>query len=311
MGLEPMQVSPVESKPPQRPLAAGIVIIVIVLGLLCVSGGGFFGYQYYTTGQTQTAVAQGNTATAQQNATDTQVAEVTGTAQSHATATGVVVATTTAQAQATATGIANVTATADSLMAAANVPFSWRVYEYDAFDHASSQWGTGHSDSKYIISDKMIDKGVYTWAIQSKSSVIDWGYPYMTSLTDFYVSVEARIASGDDNVGYGLVFRHPSQQDSFYEVTVKDRGSFALWRYDKSFWTQLRSGSSKEVIRGGKNTVAVRAIGDQLTLYINQQEVGSVQDSRIKSGFVGILVEAPYGGLKASVEFDNFVLLVP
>jgi hypothetical protein len=59
------------------------------------------------------------------------------------------------------------------------------------------------------------------------------------------------------------------------------------------------------------NQLAVLGVGDRFTLYINNEYVGTVSDSRISEGRVGVTVGLGYAGQEALFRFDNFVLLIP
>src|SRR5258706_9230468 len=173
---EPSSTPPTETKRARR-FGAPALIGAGVFVLAVLGGGGFFGYQAYTTSQTQTAVSIENTATAHQNATGTQVAEVTATANQQATATGIKVASLTARANATGTEVANITATADTLLSGAPVPFGWKVRYTDTFDSDKNIWSDWSDEDELGVFDWSIDNSTFVATFHSKQYVYAFTTP--------------------------------------------------------------------------------------------------------------------------------------
>jgi hypothetical protein len=311
----PTVVSPPPTPQPEKRKTPWVLILSIGAAacLLIARGGGFLGYQYISTNSTATAVVLGNTSTAENKATNTQVAKVTGTANAHSTATGVAVATRTARAENTATGVAVKTATADVLLSGAPVPFSWKVVGYDNFDSNGLNW--------FDFPTKKFDDGSYGYGVEDGVMFIeaDTTQPYyfynrprkVSPLKDAYVSVEVTLASGDESTGFGLLIRLNEASEDLYMIEFNTRGRYTLLRHQNDYWTFILDSTTTAVNRSGMNVVAARFIGDQITLYLNGAEVASTKDARLTIGTIAPFMELTRYGVNARVEFDNFVVLGP
>jgi hypothetical protein len=115
------------------------------------------------------------------------------------------------------------------------------------------------------------------------------------------------IINGD---GGGIFFRADAQSTKLYSFFVSADGIYALILYTGSSDAQmLRNTTLSDAIKQGlnqTNLIAVSAIGNTITLYINHQQLVSVNDSTYSHGQIG-LVAAPYGGSDnpTEVAFSN------
>jgi len=300
-------------KPKRRLWLVGLIAVAVIALCVCLVVGGFFGYQTYTTSQTQTAVVLGSTATSHQQATGTQVAVVTGTAASKATAKAIAGATSTTRYEQTATTIVKTTATAQVLLASVGsiVPSNWGVWRYDDFSEAGD-WDLSPVSDRLGNAKYAIQSGELVWDLTSKDGVIWWQYPSRFQLKDFYLSADFRGIEGTANSYDALVFRHGNDVDSYYEFDVADNGYYELeMSAPKKDYTTLRSGYTKAAKRNGTNILAVRAIGDEFTLYVNHTEIAKVKDSTYTQGSLALGFWQPYGGIHSKIAFDNFLVLAP
>jgi hypothetical protein len=122
---------------------------------------------------------------------------------------------------------------------------------------------------------------------------------------------------GPSGGGYGFVLRdqEPAQRDGsnqtghFYVVAVGDRGQIGMWRRDGNGWVDILPWTDSTAVRQGNalNEVAVRAIGNQFTVFVNGREQTTQTDSTLADGGVGIFV----GGDNNEVAVDRFTLVSP
>ncbi len=325
MEAQPQQPQP---QPQPEPAAAkrprskmGIVLIVggvilLIAAVCALIGGGVYGYQVLVVQPTGTAqavaLAQNATATAYSAQVATLSAQVTGTAQSRATATEIAGATSTARAQATATQVAAVTATADSILSAAHgVPSGWHLYQYETFDKPNSAWHTGSSSDEFQSGSASIEGGQYIWQESSKQGFVWSVRPNTLYSSDYYMSVDARLDSGYAATEYGLIFRLNSQTESYYLFSISNQATYELMLRNNNAWTELRSGASAALVPNQTNTIGVLAIGPQITLFVNGRQLTQLTDNTLQRGGIGVSILLPYGGLKATVVYDNYIVIGP
>ena len=316
--MDSNQVSPSAVDAPPKPdspkrRSAALITGVLLLLVLLSAGGGLFAFQEFSVNPTATAVVLGNTATAENKATNTQAAKVTGTANAHSTATGVAVATRTARAEYKATAAANMTATATVLLSSAPVPSSWRVVGYDTFESNGLGWSEypTHTFDEGAYSSE-IEGGILFIEAETTKPFIFYNQPQrIPLLSDFYVSVDVNMESSGRSSNYGLYLRYDSITEDLYGVIFNNNGRYFIVRYQNGYETILLDSRWPSIDRTGANTIGARFVGDQLTIYMNGTELASVKDDKLKKGRIKLfMVQHEYGGT-ARMEIDNFQVLAP
>ena len=166
--------------------------------------------------------------------------------------------------------------------------------------------------------------GVYELSVKPGGFSSAFGLrPSLGSLTDFYLQIETRAYGPADN-GYGIRFRE--QEAGFYEFTVSNQGtgssgeaidSGGTFRIDKfvdfemvrilPFKSETASIAQGE---GELNVLGVLALGSDISLYINGQEVASFSDPDIADGAISLRV-LPYFEGGSRTLFDNAAVWVP
>ncbi|MBO0780963.1 MAG: serine/threonine protein kinase [Ktedonobacteraceae bacterium] len=91
----------------------------------------------------------------------------------------------------------------------------------------------------------------------------------------------------------GLLLRGSSKSNAYYYFYIRNDGSYGLDLYssdDGGPKTHIKNGGSKAIHTkpGQSNLLAIVAQNDQLDLYINQQLVSTVHDTRSSKGFAGV-----------------------
>jgi hypothetical protein len=128
-----------------------------------------------------------------------------------------------------------------------------------------------------------------------------------SNFSNFVYEVQMTIIKGD---GGGIFFRADAQSAKFYSFFVGADGVYALTLYTDSSHAQiLRNTTLSDAIKQGlnqTNLIAVSAIGNTITLYINHQLLVSVNDSTYSHGQIG-LVAASYrnSDYPTEVAFSN------
>jgi transcriptional regulator with XRE-family HTH domain len=113
-----------------------------------------------------------------------------------------------------------------------------------------------------------------------------------TTFRNFTYEVEAILYRGDY---LGIIFRATSSLDSkYYLFRIQSDGTYMLKRYvDRvdDHAILLDSGPTEQFHkgRGQMNTLAVVAVEQNITLYVNQQQVTTVVDGTYPDGQIGVL----------------------
>ncbi|HZS76551.1 MAG TPA: protein kinase [Ktedonobacteraceae bacterium] len=106
-----------------------------------------------------------------------------------------------------------------------------------------------------------------------------------TNFANFAYEVKTNITEGD---GSGIVFRVDRNQGTYYLFYVDTGGFYFLYSYSNSQVVgSLVSGIAPGNF-GQTHTIAVTAIGSTITLFINGQQVASVNDSSYSQGEIGM-----------------------
>ena len=153
--------------------------------------------------------------------------------------------------------------------------------------------------------------GAYQMAINNANYDI-WamsGY----SFSDLRIEVDAGILEGPQVSRYGLVCRYVDPKNFYFFVVTGD-GYEAIGKVRQGVQTLLGQDLMEYDLAvntgNGPNHLRFDCVGQQLSGYVNQQSVASVEDADFKTGDAGLLVGAfDQPGVKVS--FDNFVVYKP
>jgi serine/threonine protein kinase len=246
----------------RRGLSRGRAILLIILALLVI--GGSVGIFFYITETNQMVTSHANaTATAQAMASAAQ-AKTVATAQAKATATASVVATNPNPYP----------------------PRSGTLVLYDPLrdDSSGSGWDKGSKICAFIA-------GAYHVSATGVNH-LNYCFAQATSFSNFAYEVQMKITRGD--VG-GMIFRADSVNKTYYSFFVDQNGYYGLFACnDKKggCGKSLVSGKFSPAINQGLNKinlVAVVAMGTTITLYVNHQQLISVNDSTYNLGQIGLV----------------------
>ena len=253
-----------------------------------------------------TTIAQANasaTAQAGTKATATAQANTSATAQANANITA------TAQANAIATAHANATATAQAI-ATSNPypPYGGTLALNDPLTNNSQ----GHNWDVYAVqgmNNCQFVGGAYQGTAMS--------YPYgggvddynscnaeNTNFANFAFQVQLTIVRGSCG---GITFRSDSKAGNHYSFIVCSAGFYEFRNsYDGTLGSPFAYGPTPAIHQGPgqTNVLAVVAIGNAITLYVNGQKIASVTNSIYTHGQIGCEAAA-IGGVLTGVIFHN------
>jgi hypothetical protein len=252
--------------PPAPRRSSGGKVVLIILAILVVLGG-LVAVIGVSARNSQIATENAN-ATATVNARNT-------------TATAQVRATTTAQVNATATAIVS------------TYPFSANVKLDDPM--TDNNRGYGWLTNSFCT----YTGGAYHIVVADTPSYVSC-YAGKTNFTDFTYQVNMKITKGDFG---GLTFRGDNANSKRYAMICSQASDCILFLYtqDKNPKTLYEGTVSANMAQGV--TLGVVARGSKISLYVNNQEITSVNDGTFGSGQIGTI--AYYVQNPADVAFSN------
>jgi hypothetical protein len=251
---------------------------------------------------TARAEAEGSTATAQaQRATQAEQTRLAETARAQSTATAIAEI----NAAATAIALAEV-ATAPPSIAASR----WSLLALDPLNSNENHWFIGDTDGEFAAGRQEIVDGKYRWNVQTHKDTSWHTWLELEPVSDLYLSVEAKQTGGPTTAWRGVIFRK-NGNDLYLFFISYDAQQFGVFLNYKGESIALIGPTKTSAIKHGEsNRLAVSAQGSHFVFLINDQIVGEVDDSRLSSGLVGLLIQLDAQN-EAVIEFDNFELRAP
>jgi hypothetical protein len=251
-----------------------------------------------------------------------QVALLLATATSTVTETAIPTPTLTATITPTLT--ATPTQTAIPTQTATRIPTSvpvgtetaqaveqWEVLYSDSFDTNQFGFHYGDDSDDYGIFSKSFLAGKYHWEVTALQGVVSWELYNRSRFGDFAVSVDARFVETESECSMGIVFRS-NNNDDYYLFSITNTGFYALDLLLNGNWVSLLPWTfSEQIDSWGENKLEVSAVGDDFTFWINGKRIGTITDSRLDYGYVGVAIMIFDANKEGVFEFDNFVVKGP
>jgi hypothetical protein len=183
---------------------------------------------------------------------------------------------------------------------------------FDDFHDNTNDWDSGSQSNDFWGGTLNIQDDMYIWNIDEfhkDGTFLSWrDYGKNIHVSDFDMSVDAKLDTPEADLCYGVVFRETDAGS--YMFTVCDHQRFAV-RYNKDGSEQdehLQPWKFSSAIRRGDwNTLAIRARGDHFVLSINNQVVFEFTDARFPGGKVFLLLDSNEM-IPGTILFDNFGL---
>lgn len=191
-------------------------------------------------------------------------------------------------------------------------PDDWPVFVCETFDENAYSWWVGQRSLLVGQGQSLhkIDGGAYVWAFKVKEGIDTWEKPELPPVSDFFASVQAKRVSLNEGSGYGLVFRM-KDSENYFVFRINDRQQFEVLIRVNAFSRRLIEPTQSSAIRPGEvNTVAVKGEGRHFTFYINDQQVGEIEDIHFKEGQVALMGVMQQND-EGRIEFDNFEIRTP
>jgi hypothetical protein len=176
-------------------------------------------------------------------------------------------------------------------------------------DFSSTGWGTGtDSDSSVEYADGRLQMIVNTknWFV--------WSTPNDQDYQKIHMEVTAINNDTDPTTAFGIMCNQQTVSDSFYYFAITPAGQYAIAEASLAssdvFLTNEDKWEYSDLIQ--KNAESYRIGADcgngTLSLYVDGQQVASVQDNSYTSGGVALFVWSGEDAASANVSFDDFLM---
>ncbi len=156
----------------------------------------------------------------------------------------------------------------------------------DSFDDNHHEWDL----STGPVSRALVD-GTYEIELRTTSQAVSATAHAGGHYTDVQFSSDATLADGQPESGYGLMFRRVDERN-YYVFAVNGLGQWSVWALENGAWRELRGGPQQwtdheAIRRHDTNRLSVRAVGDAITVAVNDVELGTLNDDTFAEGYVG------------------------
>ena len=187
-------------------------------------------------------------------------------------------------------------------------PQTGDVLLQDDFSSTSS-WGTGtDTDSSVEYVDGALKMIVYTknWFV--------WSTPNDKDFQNIHMEVTAVNNETDPTTAFGLMCHQQAVNDSFYYFAITPAGQYAIAEASLAtsdvFLTNEDKWQYSDFIAKNADSYRIGAEcgNGTLTLYVDGQQVDSVQDETYTGGGVALFVWSGEESTSANISFDDFLM---
>lgn len=184
-----------------------------------------------------------------------------------------------------------------------------KVYFQDNFSNEATGWPRVRTDEK--ITD--YENGVYRIFVNLDNQ--DYFATRGLSLPrDMRVEVDATKVAGSDNNDFGLLCRY-QDNNNLYQFVVSSDGYVGILKLVNGSMQSIAADtlikSSAVNLGNAQNHIRADCIGNMLTLYVNGQQVSTVQDTTFMGGGKVGFFAGTYDTPGTDMHFDNFIVIVP
>lgn len=212
----------------------------------------------------------------------------------------------------TPTPTPNLTATVQAFeTTATSVVSQWIVLLSDTFDANENQWMVGTDDDEYANITREIENGKYRWDATAHKGFTGWVGLETKSVSDFYLTLQAREAKNPTQGDYGLIFREDQDGNFYYFAINHDQAYFVSLNYNGEWINLITPTHSQEIRPVGFNHLTIVGQGSHFIFFINDQYVADITDDRIKTGTTALAISLSNTDDQTIFEFDNVELRVP
>lgn len=173
-----------------------------------------------------------------------------------------------------------------------------------------SNWGTGtDSDSSVEYASDALRFQIY------RDNYIVWSTPNDEVYENIHVEVTVNPGDSDVDTAFGIIcYQQNPITDSYYYMVITPAGDYAIAKAALAltdvFLTNDDQWAVSDLIEKNKSSYRVGADcgNGTLTLYVDGQQIASVNDTTYTSGGVGLQVWSGADVSTADISFDDFVV---
>jgi hypothetical protein len=167
----------------------------------------------------------------------------------------------------------------------------------DTFADNTNAWNLQSVKGQFAVS-----AGNGALSLENDNNKLLWELlPGNRTYDDFRLAVDAKLAKGSQNNGYGIYFRGKSNNNSdlamYYRFELYGDGSYALF---KGVVDGAGNTSSMKLVdytvdpaiqkQGGSNHIVIVASGSKLSFFVNDQPIKTITDASYASGTIAFFV---------------------
>ena len=174
-------------------------------------------------------------------------------------------------------------------------------------DFSSEQWGTGtDADSSVEYANETLQFIVFT------TNYFVWSTPDDVDYSNVHIEVTALNNSTDPTTAFGIICNMQVTDTSYY-FAITPAGQYAIGEssvaIDDVFLTNNDAWADSDLIKPNASSYRIGAdcaSNGTLTLYVDGQQVDSVNDTSYTSGNVALMTWSGEEASGANVSFDDF-----
>lgn len=179
----------------------------------------------------------------------------------------------------------------------------------DDFEGFDQTWGTGSdSDSSVEYVNGGLNFQIFT------PYYFVWSMPNDEDYSNVHIDVTVNNSSTDPNATFGIICNEGIPDTNKYYFAVTVNGQYAIARaavaQDDFFLTGNNNWENSDLIpvNAASYQIGVDCGVGVLTLYVNGQQVASVNDTTYSSGGAGVFAWSDEKNSGVNVTFDDFVV---
>ena len=183
------------------------------------------------------------------------------------------------------------------------------VYFQDDFSNNTTGWPMVRTDEGVTDYENAVYRIFVNIANQDYFAT-----PGLSPKKDVRVDVDATKVGGSDDNDLGVICRY-QDNNNLYQFVISSDGYVGIMKWVdgslQGIGAETLIESSAVNMGNAHNHIRADCIGDTLTLYVNDQQVSSVQDTSFTNGGdVGIFA-GTYDEPGTDIHFDNFLVSAP
>ncbi len=181
----------------------------------------------------------------------------------------------------------------------------------DDFTSNDNGWYVSSDNNEWGIASYSITNGSYIWDWQAKKGIMHRSNLDSVTVKDFEASLLAqRISGTEEDACYGMVFRKYGSSYYWFEVCDNQQFSVSLSGVDNKWETQVEWTKAPVIKPGQPNWLTVVGKGNHFIFYINNKEVGSIDNDESLYGTVGLGIELSKDQ-SAQYSLKKFIIFAP